>query len=151
MFICKTATKRKCSIRSARSATAAIAAGCYSIAPESVNMSFPPLSWQTYDIDFTAARCDEHGKKTANARVTVKHNGVVVHDNLELPHNTPGQIGNETPAKGDTVVSGPFYLQNHGDPGPIAISGSWKRNRVVAWLPNRPCGDGTRLALQRRP
>jgi hypothetical protein len=96
----------------------------YSIAPESVNMSFPPLSWQTYDIDFTAARCDANGKKTANARATVKHNGVVVHDSLELPHNTPGQIGNEAPAKGDTVVSGPFYLQDHGG-DPEAFRNIW--------------------------
>ncbi|HEX3998513.1 MAG TPA: DUF1080 domain-containing protein [Pirellulales bacterium] len=96
----------------------------YSIAPESINMSFPPLSWQTYDIDFTAARCDEHGKKTADARVTVKHNGVVVHDNLQIPHNTPGQIGNETPAKGDTVVSGPIYLQDHGG-DPEAFRNIW--------------------------
>ena len=96
----------------------------YSIAPETVNMSFPPLSWQTYDIDFTAARCDEHGKKTANARLTMKHNGVVVHDSLELPHNTPGQIGNETPAKAATVVSGPIYLQDHGG-DPEAFRNIW--------------------------
>lgn len=96
----------------------------YSIAPESVNMSFPPLSWQTYDIDFTAARFDENGKKTADARATVKHNGVVVHDNLELPHNTPGQIGNETPAKGETVLSGPLYLQDHGG-DPEAFRNIW--------------------------
>ncbi len=96
----------------------------YSIAPESVNMSFPPLSWQTYDIDFTAARFDGNGKKTANARATVKHNGVLVHDNLELPHNTPGQITNETPAKGETVLSGPFYLQDHGG-DPEAFRNIW--------------------------
>jgi len=96
----------------------------YSIAPELVNMSFPPLSWQTYDVDFTAARYDENGKKTTNARVTVKHNGVVVHDNLDIPHNTPGQIGNETPAKGETVLSGPIYLQDHGG-DPEAFRNIW--------------------------
>lgn len=83
--------------------------GIYSIAEPIVNMCFPPLSWQTYDIDFTAARYDDDGKKTKNARVTVKHNGVVIHDNLELPHGTPGRA-KEGP--GPEAV----YLQGHGNP-----------------------------------
>jgi len=65
--------------------------GIYSIARPTVNMCFPPLSWQTYDIDFTAARYDKHGDKTANARVTIKHNGVVIHEDLELPHGRYNQ------------------------------------------------------------
>jgi len=72
-------------------------------------MCFPPLSWQTYDIDFTAAKYDDAGKKTANARITVKHNGVVIHDNLELTAGTPGYRP-EGPAKLG------LFLQNHGNP-----------------------------------
>lgn len=83
--------------------------GIYSISEPAVNMCFPPLVWQTYDVDFTAAKYDSDGKKTANARVTIKHNGVVIHDNLELPKGTPGrQAEGPEPA--------PLYLQGHGNP-----------------------------------
>ncbi len=47
-----------------------------------VNMCFPPLAWQTYDIDFIAV-CPVRrpsGTRPASARVTVKHNGVMIHD-----------------------------------------------------------------------
>lgn len=83
--------------------------GIYQIAKPLVNMCFPPLQWQTYDIDFTAARYDESGNKTKNARVTVRHNGVVIHDNLELPHHTPGRYP-------EADSPGPLYLQGHGNP-----------------------------------
>jgi hypothetical protein len=75
----------------------------------SVNMTYPPLSWQTYDIDFKAARWDAAGKKTANARVTVLHNGVKVHDDAEIKNKTgAGKEEKPDPA--------PIYLQMHGSP-----------------------------------
>lgn len=83
--------------------------GIYKIAAPLVNMCYPPLTWQTYDIDFTAARYDKDGKKTANARVTVRHNGVVIHEDLELPHATPGRHGEGPEPDG-------LYLQGHGNP-----------------------------------
>jgi hypothetical protein len=81
--------------------------GFYSIKAPDVNMCFPPLGWQTYDVDFTAARFDGETKIT-NARVTVKHNGVTIHDDFELPNLTPG--GAPYPGKG------PLQLQAHGNP-----------------------------------
>lgn len=83
--------------------------GIYSIAKPAVNMCLPPLVWQTYDIDFTAARYDDAGKKIKNARTTVKHNGVTIHDDLELTHGTPGR---HPEGPGPDAL----FLQNHGNP-----------------------------------
>jgi len=82
--------------------------GIYTIAEPIVNMCLPPLVWQTYDIDFTAAKY-EGDKKVSNARVTIKHNGVTIHDNLELPSGTPGYQP-EGPGKES------LFLQDHGNP-----------------------------------
>jgi len=84
--------------------------GIYSVADPLVNMCFPPLSWQTFDIDFTAPQFDADGKKTANARMTVRHNGVLVHDNVEIKGPTTAAPFKESPEPG------PLYLQDHGHP-----------------------------------
>jgi len=83
--------------------------GFYQIKEPAVNMCFPPLAWQTYDVDFTAARF-EGEKKVKNARVTIKHNGVTIFEDFELPNLTPGGAPTEFPGKG------PFQLQAHGNP-----------------------------------
>lgn len=83
--------------------------GIYSIQKPKVNMCFPPETWQTYDIDFKSARYDAEGKKTASARITVKHNGVVIHDNLELTKGTPGRFEEGKDLQG-------LFLQDHGNP-----------------------------------
>ena len=83
--------------------------GIYSIQQPRVNMCFPPLSWQTYDLDFKAANFDASGKKTQSARVTIRHNGVVIHEDLELTHGTPGHH-EEGPGPDH------LYLQDHGNP-----------------------------------
>jgi Domain of Unknown Function (DUF1080) len=90
--------------------------GIYSISEPIVNMCFPPLSWQTYDMVFTAARYDADGNKTQNARATIKHNGVVIHDNLDLTHGTPGYH-----AEGPDPDS--LFLQDHGNP--VAFRNIW--------------------------
>jgi hypothetical protein len=83
--------------------------GIYSIKDPDVNMCLPPLAWQTYDIDFTAAKHDK-GKKTKNAKMTVRHNGVVVHKDVDLPKKTTAAPVNEG------KDPGPLYLQSHGNP-----------------------------------
>lgn len=84
--------------------------GIYKVGRPAVNMCYPPLAWQTYDIEVTAAKFDESGNKTANARLTVYHNGVKIHDNIEAPAPTAA-----APFK-DEKGSGPVYLQDHGNP-----------------------------------
>jgi hypothetical protein len=72
-------------------------------------MCYPPYAWQTYDIDYTAATFDS-GKKVKNAIITVKHNGVTIHDNVELTHATTAA------PLGEGAEPGPLYLQDHGNP-----------------------------------
>jgi hypothetical protein len=70
---------------------------------------YPPLTWQTYDIDFTAARYDAAGQKTKLGRCTVKFNGVTILDDVEIKGSTPGGIAESPDPAG-------IYLQAHGHP-----------------------------------
>ncbi len=81
----------------------------YSQVAPKVNMCFPPLTWQTYDIDFEAARFDADGKKSKNAVTTVKHNGVTIHDRQEIKGPTGG-------GKPEGPTGGGIQLQGHGNP-----------------------------------
>ena len=69
----------------------------------------PPERWQSYDILFTAPRFDTNGAKTAAARMTAWHNGLLVHDDVEIDSATAGGVSEvEMPV-------GPLLLQEHGD------------------------------------
>jgi len=81
--------------------------GIYSVAAPLVNMCFPPLRWQTYDVKFTSARW-EGDKKVSDARASVWHNGVLIHDDQKVSHATAAARLGEGPARG------PIYLQDHG-------------------------------------
>ena len=85
------------------------AGGIYTVSAPRLNMCLPPLSWQTYDIDFEAAKYDGD-KKTKNAVMTVKLNGVLVQDHVEVPHTTTAAGSKEG------SEPGPIQLQNHGNP-----------------------------------
>jgi len=78
------------------------------------NASKAPGAWQQLMIAFRAPRFDEAGKKSENARfVKVTHNGVVIHEDVEVTGPTRGGCG------GDEVNEGRFIIQ--GDHGPIAV------------------------------
>jgi len=83
--------------------------GIYTKLEPKVNMCLPPLAWQTYDVEFTNA-VQQDGKKTQNARLLAKHNGVVIHDNAEINGVTGGS---RMEPEG---TPGPIKLQGHGNP-----------------------------------
>ena len=74
------------------------------------NACTPPETWQTYDITYKAPRFDEAGKKTQNARVTVIHNGVTIHQDAEIEGPTRAGETEESPGPA------PIVLQDHKNP-----------------------------------
>ncbi len=81
----------------------------YDRAAPLVNASKRPDEWQVYDIFFRAPRFDGNGRKTENARVSVLHNGILIHNNVEAATQTGGAM-NE-----DYADPGPIMLQDHGN------------------------------------
>jgi len=55
--------------------------------------SLPPGEWQTYDVEFQV--------KGGKGYLTVLHNGIKIHDNVEMARPRPG---------------GKFHFQDHNDP-----------------------------------
>ena len=110
--------------------------GLYRQRKPDLNMCLPPLTWQTYDIDFKAARW-EGDQKVANARLTVRHNGVLIHDNVEVPNKT-GAGDKESPKPG------PIRLQNHSNP--VHFRNIW----IVEKKPEEEAGCKRRCGLLRR-
>jgi hypothetical protein len=62
----------------------------YKIAAPKVNVCSPPLQWQTFDITYTGPRYTKKGEMKSLGKITVYHNGVLVHHELELPWRTGG-------------------------------------------------------------
>jgi len=82
--------------------------GLYKTRAPDVNMCLPPLAWQTYDITFQSARfCGT--QKVCPARISAWHNGVTVHQQVEIP----GPTGAGQP---ETPDPKPIKLQDHGNP-----------------------------------
>lgn len=107
--------------------------GIYSVRAPDLNMCLPPLTWQTYDAEFTAARY-EGDKKVANARVTVRLNGVVVQPDTELPNMT------RAAPLPESAEPGPIYLQDHSNP--VRYRNIWVVPRDAAREARRPIVPG---------
>ena len=98
------------------------AAALYGQFPPMVNASRPPGEWQAFDIVFRRPRFDAAGKLLRPARVTVLHNGVLVHDAVELTGPTAFQARPPYEAHADRL---PFSLQDHGMP--VRFRNVWVR------------------------
>lgn len=97
------------------------AAAIYGQTPPLVNVTRPPGQWQTFDIFFTAPRFDAD-QLVAPARVTMLHNGVLVHLN-EIIH---GETRHRAlPEYRRNISSGPIVLLGHNCP--VRFRNIWVR------------------------
>ena len=82
--------------------------------PPRQNACRAPGLWQDLEISFQAPRFDAQGRKIANARfLSVRLNGVLIHEQVELTGPTRG------PAFPEEAARGPLMIQ--GDHGPVAF------------------------------
>lgn len=97
------------------------AAALYGQYPPDVNVCRPPGEWQAFDIVFEAPRF-EGGAVVSPARVTVIHNGVVVHHAREFIGATAHR---SVAAYAEHGPRGPIKLQDHGNP--VRFRNIWVR------------------------
>ncbi|MGD1009178.1 MAG: DUF1080 domain-containing protein [Candidatus Aminicenantales bacterium] len=98
-------------------------AAIYGQYPPLVNACRPPGEWQTYDIVFHRPRFDKDGKVLAPARMTVFHNGVLVHEGARLTGPTAHKARPPYKMHADKL---PVSLQDHGHP--VRFRDIWIRN-----------------------
>lgn len=74
-----------------------------------VNATLPPGTWQTYDIWFRGPRFGPDGAVTRKPRLTVYHNGVLIHHDVPVEGATRASLGSPP------QTTGPVLLQDHGN------------------------------------
>lgn len=84
----------------------------YRVAPPKVNAAAAPGQWQTYDIEFTAARFDDTGSLISPPVITVRHNGILIHNQTEITEITAFQHSDRQSEH--RQWPGPIRLQDHG-------------------------------------
>jgi hypothetical protein len=88
------------------------AAAIYGQTPPSVNVCRPPGEWESFDIVFTAPKFAV-GKLAQPARVTMFHNGALVHLNETVHGATNHRV---LPNYNRQITRGPIALGAHGCP-----------------------------------
>lgn len=108
------------------------AASVYAQTPPLVNATRKPGQWQTYDIIWTAPVYKDQ-KMLQPARVTMLHNGVLVHLNQEVFGTTPHRGLAKYSA--DQRTKGPISLMGHNNP--VKFRNIWVR-KVESPTPAKP-------------
>lgn len=85
--------------------------------------SVPSGEWNSYDIVYHSPEFNADGGKIKSGTLTVIHNGVLVHDNVELKGTTPYIGWPKNPPHG----KGPLMLQDHGDNSRVSYRNIWLR------------------------
>jgi hypothetical protein len=97
------------------------AAAVYAQTPPMVNACRKPGEWQSYDIVFTAPRWDGD-RLISPPRITMHHNGVLVHLNQEIYGETGHKV---IPGKRSRASVGPLILAGHDCP--VRFRNIWLR------------------------
>lgn len=97
------------------------AAAIYAQTPPLVNACRKPGEWQTFDIVFTAPRY-EGDKQISPPRLTMHHNGILVHLNQEIYGETGHKV---IPGQRNKSSSGPLILAGHDCP--VRFRNIWLR------------------------
>lgn len=98
-------------------------ASVYGQFPPLVNACRPPGQWQTYDIVFSRPRFDADGQLRQPAFLTVFHNGVLVHNHVQLTGPTAHKQRPPYKIHPDRL---PLSLQDHGNP--VRFRNIWIRD-----------------------
>ncbi len=98
--------------------------------PPRVNVSRPPGEWQSFDIEFRRPRFDSTGMVRDSARVTVWHNGVLVHANVTL-------LGSTSHLRRDPCKA-------HADQLPISLADELARRWAKNWADVKFCSEACR-------
>ncbi len=88
----------------------------YGRAKPLVNASRGPGEWQTFDITFHRPIFNEKGEVTRKAKFHVVHNGVVIHDHIELSGGTGWRGAHSISEYKKHADKGPLQMQDHGNP-----------------------------------
>lgn len=98
------------------------AASLYGQFPPLVNASRPAGEWQAYDIVFHRPHFDASGRVARPARLTVLHNGILVHEDMALVG--PTSNGERAPYAPHADAL-PISLQDHSHP--VRFRNIWVR------------------------
>lgn len=99
------------------------AAAIYGQYPPLVNASRAPGEWQSYDIVFRRPRFNDRGELVEPARITVMHNGVLVHDAVTLTGPTAHRRRPPYRAHANRLA---ISLQDHSSP--VRFRNIWVRD-----------------------